>query len=841
MSFVLRGVVAVSLLMGVLAFACAEETLFLVFDGKSDYQIVLNTSASPSEKHAAEELQGCFKTCTGVDLPIVQGAPAEGVPMIVLGCGPVAQGLGVDPKPEELGEQGYMMRTVSPHLVIAGTTAAGTMYGVFDFIEECLGVRWYAPGVTKTPQVNELPLPKVDKLVKPAFAWRHTSYAWPGRDGPFLAHQRDNSGGASADAPLGVQHSHDGRCHSYFRFVSPGEFWGTHPEYFSEIGGVRRLADTQVCLTNPEVLEIVTERMLKRMADMPDCRQHNFSQQDYYNCCECAKCKAMNEKYGTDGGTQFWFVNQLAERTSKVYPDKLIGTLAYIYTEEPPKGMMMHPNVAVWLCHMFPSCDSHPIATCPLNADYKRRAIAWSKICSHLYIWHYIVDFAHYYNPFPNFRAMNADIKFYRDIGVEGIYLQAMGSSGGGGEFSLLRPYYGMKLLWNPDRDPDALIQDFLEGYYGAAHKPIWQYITMLHDKVQHENIHLHLYTNPAQGYLPDDIMARAEKLFDQAEAAVTGDEGLLERVKVARMPLVYAKLFPRNGYKIENQQLIFQGPLASVPEAVEMYDRMQQHGFKTIREMSGDPKFLGMFSAVLNMPMPAPMIQNDWLTVDVVPFLGGRVLRVIDRATGKCVTAHNVTRYLIYPFGGGEETRWGGIFWPKGFFDQYAVAGRSETSITLTAKIDGFDVRRTITLADDEPVLTVEAALTNTSDKPREVAPRSHLELDLGDLHKTRVRFTNRLGQNIERDMKPIVAGLREGEHYYDEHAPIGEWTFTGSKGLQVTQRFDDAVTDYTWLYAYPDYLNDLEAEVWNKPVTLGPGETATMTHDLEIQPIPK
>ena len=302
-----------------------------------------------------------------------------------------------------------------------------------------------------------------------------------------------------------------------FAISRRGEYFETHPEYFSEIGGERRREETQLCLTNPEVLDIVTDKVLKRMAAYPLCEQFNFSQMDYYNCCECPKCRAINEQYGSDGGTQFWFVNELAKRTSEQYPDKIIGTLAYMYTEEPPKDMKMHPNVAVWLCHMFPSCDSHPIRTCEKNADYKRRAEAWAQICDHLYIWHYYVDFAHYYNPFPNFRALAADIRFYRDIGVEGIYLQGMGHGGGGGEFSLLRPYYGMRLLWNPDQDADALMQDFLEGYYGPASKPIYEYITLLHDKVEKDHIHMHLYSNPATGYLTDAIMDRAMSLFDQA------------------------------------------------------------------------------------------------------------------------------------------------------------------------------------------------------------------------------------------------------------------------------------------------------------------------------------
>jgi hypothetical protein len=819
---------------------CAAES-YLVKDGASPYCIVLTSVASPSEQRAAEELQAAFKACAGVELPVVREVPADGAPMIVLGCGPVAQSLGVDPKPEDLGEQGYALKSVPPHLVIAGTPAAGTMYGVYDFIENTLGMRWYAPGVTKTPEVKELALPEADKVVRPAFAWRHTSYSWPDRDDAFTVHQRDNNGAGAADHPFGIQHQHDGRCHSYFRYVSPGEFFDTHPEYFSEIGGIRRREDTQLCLTNPDVLEIVTERMLARMAEDPTSRQHNFSQMDYYNNCECANCRAINQQYGTAGGTQFWFLNQLAERTAKVYPNKLIGTLAYMYTEEPPKDMTMHPNIAVWLCHMYPSCDSHPIATCPLNADYKHRAEAWSEICSHLYIWHYIVDFAHYYNPFPNFRAMAADMKFYHGIGVEGIYLQ--GASCAGGEFSLLRPYYGMKLLWNPEQDADALLQDFLQGYYGAAAGFIGQYIALLHDKVEQENIHMHLYTNPAQGYLTDAVMDQSKALFDQAEAAVAEDPELLERVKVARMPLTYARIFPRNGREIRGENLHFRGTFAPMTEVQAMYDRMQAHGFDSLREMSGEPRQLAFLAAVLSSPMQAPCLKNDFLTVHVVPFLGGRILEIVDNQSGQSVTASDVNRNLLYPFCGGEETRWGGIFSPTAFFAQYIAAARDAKLgvILLRADTDGLQVERKILLVKDAPVLDIEVKVTNPGASPREVSLRSHMNLDLGDLAASRVRFTSRDGQAMDRTMPPIVAGLREGEHYYDQTAPNGVWTFTGTKGLEVTQKFDEATTDFAWVYAYPDYLNDLETEVWFKPVTLESGQSASIKYTIEIRPMPK
>jgi hypothetical protein len=814
---------------------------YLASGGASEYRLVLEPGASPSEKHAAEEIQSHFKSCVGVELPIIENPEDQTAPMIVLGCGPIARKLGVNPKAEELGEQGYLLRTAAPHVVIAGTREVGTLYGAYDFLEQALNVRWWAPDAIQTPLASDVLLPEFDSLEKPEFLWRHLSSCWPDK-GDFRPRMRDNAGSGGPDNPEGLQYSFDGTCHTYYNFINPTEFFDSHPEYFSEIGGVRRKEETQLCLTNPEVLDIVTERMLAEMEKNPNAKQYNFSQMDWYSYCQCPKCAEINAKYETTGGTQFWFVNQLAERIAKVHPDKLIGTLAYMYTEEPPKEMRMHPNVAVWLCHMYPSCDSHSIDSCPLNAEYKRRAKTWATICDHVYIWHYIIDFAHLYVPFPNFRAMAKDMKFYKDIGVEGIYLQ--GGGWNGGEFDLLRPYYGAKLLWNPELDEEEVMQDFLKGYYEEASEPIMKYIDLLSDKVERENIHMHLYTNPAQGYLPDDILEKADELFNQAEFAVKDKENILERVRVARMPLTFSRLFPRNGYTLKANQLTFQGPFASLQATQTFLDRMKRHNFTQIRETNGDPMQLMMLAVGLATPTPTAPVQNDFISVDVAPFLGGRALRILDKRSGQTISAFDTRKGLFYPFNGGEETRIGGLFDPGmgGFTEQYNTVSYKPSEVVLQAKTGaGVTIRRTITVAPDKPVLTIKIDATNSTDAPREIRIRSHFEMDLGEVQKTRLRFTSRTGENVDKDAQPILAGMREGEHYLDQSAPKGAWTFSGTKGLDVTQTFDDSLVDFTWAYAYPDYLNDMEVEVWAKPQMAQPGQTVSFEHSIEIQPTAK
>lgn len=80
----------------------------------------------------------------------------------------MATGLGVHPTSDQLREQGWNLETVGPHVIIAATAEARALHGTRYFLENYLGVRWLAPGVTKTLRAVEGVLAQAMGLVEEA-------------------------------------------------------------------------------------------------------------------------------------------------------------------------------------------------------------------------------------------------------------------------------------------------------------------------------------------------------------------------------------------------------------------------------------------------------------------------------------------------------------------------------------------------------------------------------------------------------------------------------------------------------------------------------------------------
>lgn len=517
----------------------------LVTDGKSDYTIVLSKDASPSEKHAAEELQHFLFEISGAKLPIqVEGGkvPAR---MIVLGDGETRRLRGTQIDVKALGDEGYTIRTFGPDLIIVGGRLRGTMYGVYTFLEKVLGCRWYTPSVSYIPKKPTVILPTLDITETPSFEYREPFYSGA-HDADWAARNKCNGNSTTLDDARGGKVIYGRFVHTFAELIPPGKYFKDHPEYFSMVDGKRQDGYAQICMTNPEVLKIATEVVMKWIEDNPKATIFSVSHNDTYKNCQCDECKAVDAEEGSPSGLLLRFVNSIADEVAKKHPNVLIDTLAYQWTEKPPKITKPRPNVRVRLCPIS-NCKHHPYEQCEQCVGFMDNITNWSEITDCLYIWHYNTVFPNYLLPLPDLDELKADVPMYKRFGIKGMFMQGTynagwGPNGGAGFMDDLKAYLLAKTLWDTGADANLIIADFMVGFYGKAAPPIQEWLQAMHKKVRDERIHSGIWADENATHLGGDIIPKGEECFDRAEKLAESPE-VLARVKHARLSLEYVKV----------------------------------------------------------------------------------------------------------------------------------------------------------------------------------------------------------------------------------------------------------------------------------------------------------
>ncbi len=508
--------------------SAVSNEIVLAEDETSRYRIVIPSAATKHELKAADVLQKYLLEISGTALPIIAARDGRSKYEIVLGQNDRLDELNLRLNLNTLKEDGFLIRTDSARLIIVGGVEKGTLYGVYTFLEKYLGCRMYSPTVKVIPKQKRIALGTIDDLQIPVITFRDTHYrgTWHAEYSDWHKLDHDENGDRTS---WGMW------CHTFNALVPPDVYYEEHPEYFSMVNGKR--IPTQLCLTNPEVLEITVSNLRKRIAARPDAIYWSVSQNDNKNYCTCDNCKAIDDREGSPSGSIINFVNQVADQ----FPDKMISTLAYEYGRHAPKTIKPRENVNIMLCSIE-AFRHQPIDKDPASADFVRDVEDWSKIAKDIIVWDYVVQFNNLVSPFPNLHVLQPNLKFFADHGVNAMFEQ--GNREVGGEFAALRPYMISKLMWNPNENADSVMNDFLNGYYLAAGPFIRQYIDQMRDALLKSEKPLRIFGTPieaASSYLTPALIDQYEAIFDKAEAAVADSAVILERVKIARQPLEFA------------------------------------------------------------------------------------------------------------------------------------------------------------------------------------------------------------------------------------------------------------------------------------------------------------
>lgn len=532
----------------------------LAREGRTTCTIVVPENAIAFEQLAARELADYLEQVTGSRPPVVHG-PSEGT-NIHLGRSPRVSALVPDIDFDLLGTDGIVMRTVGDDLVLTGGRPRGVLFSVYGFLQDVVGVQWWAHDAHHVPARPTLTVPALNVVYRPPFDMRH-----------FLS-------GALHDKPTFAQRmrqnghlmSFDSAEHTVGKLMSPEkDYYEPHPDWYmyspddgsaddnySYLSGLRvikriiktgRLTEASyelaqrtrrlpwaICPNSDGPRETVTRKVLELLERKYPQWQYPpklvmVSQNDGWWECRCDTCLAVKQREGSASGSWIHFVNTVAEQVEKRYPDVLVGTMAFLHTLPAPQHVKPRHNVSV---QVIPVTRNRKLPISDATSD-GRIVAAWCNIAEHVTIWEHDTNFRNWIKPHANHFVLPEGLRFYQRHGVKGIVVQ--GGFGGASEFERMRSWVNAQLMWNPQQDERALMQKFLEGYYGAAGPMLMTWIDVQHHAIHRgRDLGLGSYATSTQGWLLLEDLNIGMRLFEQALGAVEGDETLCYRVRRARL-----------------------------------------------------------------------------------------------------------------------------------------------------------------------------------------------------------------------------------------------------------------------------------------------------------------
>ncbi|MBX7259853.1 MAG: DUF4838 domain-containing protein, partial [Candidatus Hydrogenedentes bacterium] len=744
-------------------------------DHYGDFQIVLSEHANDSEKLAANELQRYWKGVLGHSPDILTAT--SGKPTIWLGFDPVPPALLNGVEPASFSDQELWIKTLThdgqPNLIIAGGKELGTLYGAYQFIEDYLGVRWLAPGETYVPKTPKS-LPNIDVRYKPSFEFRYSTYFNNISDREGLQYYRQ--------VHRWLPGPNFG-CHSFYRMVPPEKYGKEHPEYFSMVNGKRTFPTTtgyynahppadqagklaQLCMSNPEVAEVIMQRLREDIKANPNEKTHHISQMDWGGNCECEQCKAVDDREGTPMGSVLTGLNRVADMLAKEYPGHMIETLAYTYTRKPPAHLAPRPNVAIKLCSI--ECDffrRFDDKRSKLNRTFAEDIDAWSKIAPRLHVWDYTTNYYNFQMPMVNFHVLQPNMQFLAAHNVKGMFPQ--GSYDTVAEFAPLRAYMLSKLMWNLNIDFDAVMKEFIDLYYQEAAPYVRDYIALLTKRVDDAKAVLNF--NDKGAWYDVKTVEKAQALFKEAYANVSSDV-TRRRLDIVHATVQYAALTCPPQMTITKDKIVLTRPPSQTLE--EYFAMLKSYDVKNIVDYFPLEDFLTQLHGVTpprHSESALLKLENERNLLWVAPQLEGSILRWRDKA----LRAELLTGYKTYSHGVGTWQDWTitpGVA-EKRVALTYETVASDKTGVTLKARLDsGLLLEKRIEL--NAGTVNVALTLVNDTDAPIAPAIKVHPEFYTQGPYRPEIWGLGNQGwRMLNKDIRETIAA-------YGERLPVNDLT---------------------------------------------------------------
>ena len=522
------------------------EPLILVDNGTCNVSIHNIAGGTPStvETFAAEELQAAFQLASGTAPSINPALPAE--IEIRLGVSDLfSEGVG------DADEQAYTVRrTTDGHIELVGNCKGAVMWAVDDFCKEVLHVSWPISTdimMLQGSRQSTITVGQLNKVEAPDFGVRGwiigantDGHHYDDTIGKWMAHNRQNTihelmpeMEQGYDKILSRGITVDTTFHNFFWLVPADVYYDDHPEYFPLINGVRLRPVgasyyAQLCISNPDVFDIVVQKVIQGFIDYPEIGVFGVAQSDGGGgWCQCDNCAAMD---GDQAGTGVYsnrlirFVNAIADTIGPTHPGKYIGMSAYEETIQPP-DIDIADNVSITFCYggmgnyMRKLTDPNDSK----NAEVMAYLNGWLNRSDNVLFW------AHYWTTdmesciTPYSRTIIEAFSDLKALGFDGITGQTYPDYWPGQRLF----FYAMaRASWDNSVDYNDILYDYCNEAYGPAGSDMESFHRLYEDKI-YESVPFLSYEGPALQFFLSAFdsadMAALSGYLNSSQATVAG------------------------------------------------------------------------------------------------------------------------------------------------------------------------------------------------------------------------------------------------------------------------------------------------------------------------------
>ncbi len=627
----------------------ADEATPLARDGTAVAVIVHNGFTNQ-----AVVLQDYLKRITGTELALADAdAEVARGPAVVLAVSDAIPGLG----DRRASLQGYRIHTENGRLFLTGRTEQGLTYAVYGFLDDHLGVRFFAPDCEKVPRRPTLAVGPLDDLQEPAFLSRAFSrpYGHPlaGQEPLYREKNRGNT-------PPITSH------HNFYQWISTTNL-AVHPEWFPLVDGQRRTHPAMaLCASNGELADYLTARFTAQMERMARGERSGLigpispftGYPSLFSAgqgdggpepCACTGCRALAEREGSEAAPYHALLNRALDRTAARFPSHGVITFAYYNTLKVPRTLRPHSNLWINIVSgslsPYPSGDQlGPIRDNPHNRDYAEAIRSWPRVApGRVAVWDWTSNFTDATVEWPNLLSVADNIRFFRENGIEAVFLE---QPGGEQNWGWLRKWVWARMLWNPDRDPEALRKEFIEGYYGEKAAPFILEYHRLAERTARESrygsatVRWTAFPSMLRGKLfPDAPLNAMAALMDGALRAAAEDDD----------PAFPARVWLAAGASVDTLLLTAAGGPARVtdprdgslwlvpggqPGFPERIDRVAETWLKT--SAAGAESWHFRYRFLQRTGGRLLTVTNATFAVEALPTVQGQLYSLVHRPSGK-------------------------------------------------------------------------------------------------------------------------------------------------------------------------------------------------------------